>query len=283
MPVVVRLSLNHQQGSSLSNKVTIEISDHVATVMLNRGEKRNAIDMAMFEELSQLGDSLKGDTNVRAVVLTGSGKHFCAGIDLSVFQGPGIDTAGRGKMNAYNDSPANFFQSAAYVWRELPVPVIAALSGSVFGAGLQIAMGADIRFASPDVRMSIMEVKWGLIPDMALSTTLRHVVPTDKIRELAYTGRVIDGTEAAAIGLVTAIKEDPLNVAQTAAAEIAGKSPDVIRALKRLINEAWEVDHASALRQEAELQIAIMAGDNQKEAVLANMEKREPDFSDPKV
>ena len=267
----------------VTNRVTVEISDHVATVTLDREEKRNAVDLLMFEELIETATTIATEPTIRAVVLTGKGEHFCAGIDISVFQGAGINAAGDGKMDPRKSSPANFFQSAAYAWRELPVPVIAALSGTVFGAGLQIAMGADIRFAANDVRMSIMEVKWGLIPDMAISTTLRHVVATDKIRELAYTGRIVDGAEAATLGLVTAIKADPLRAARALAAEIAAKSPDAIRSIKKLINESWQEDNAMALRREARLQLAVMAGANQKEAVLANMERRTPNFIDPKV
>lgn len=263
------------------SRVKVEISEHVATVTLNRADKRNAVDIEMFEGLLQAGESLKRERTVRAVVLCGEGAHFCAGIDISVFQGAGIGSVGRDAMAPRGNSPANFFQSAAYVWRELPVPVIAALKGSVFGAGLQIAMGADIRYASADVQMSIMEIKWGLIPDMAISTTLRHVVPTDRVRELVYTGRVVDGQEAAAIGLVTSVRSDPLSAARETAVAIAGRSPQAMRAAKKLLNEAWESAPAQALRQEAELQIAVMAGDNQKEAVMANMEKRAPRFTDP--
>lgn len=267
----------------MTDRIVIDVSNHVATVTLNRAEKRNAVDLEMFEALLQAGESLKRDAGVRAVVLHGNGEHFCAGIDISVFQGSGISAVGANKMAARDNSPANFFQSAAYIWREIPVPVIAALKGCVFGAGLQIAMGADIRYAASDVQMSIMEVKWGIIPDMAITTTLRHVVPTDKVRQLAYTGRIVAAAEAEAVGLVTSVEDDPLQAAQAIAAEIAGKSPDAIRAMKALINESWEGDDAVALRREAELQIGVMAGDNQKEAVLANMEKRTPSFSDPKV
>jgi enoyl-CoA hydratase/carnithine racemase len=263
------------------SRVTVEISERIATVTLNRADKRNAVDLEMFDGLLQAGESLKRDRTVRAVVLCGDGEHFCAGIDISVFQGAGIDSVGRNAMAPREKSPANFFQSAAYVWREVPVPVIAALQGNVFGAGLQIAMGADIRYASPDVQMSIMEIKWGLIPDMAISTTLRHVVPTDRVRELVYTGRIVDGQDAAAIGLVTSIRRDPLLAAKETAHAIAGRSPQAIRAAKKLLNEAWESAPAQALRQEALLQIAVMAGDNQREAVMANMEKRAPRFTDP--
>lgn len=251
--------------------------------MLDRPEKRNAVDLAMFEELSRVGSALRRDAGVRAVVIHGNGAHFCAGIDVSIFQQSESGAIGQDRMLAGPDSPANFFQSAAYIWREIPVPVVAALHGCVFGAGLQIAMGADIRYASSDARLSIMEVKWGLIPDMAISATLRHVVATDKVRELTYTGRIVSGQEAQDIGLVTALQEDPLTAAMELAAQIASQSPAAIRAAKKLINDAWEEDQATALRHEAEAQMRIMAGDDHKEAVLANMEKRMPHFSDPEV
>lgn len=267
----------------MAGTVAVSISGRVASVMLDRVAKRNAVNMAMFEELASAGAGLKDDASVRAVVLHGNGEHFCAGIDVSVFQNAETGVIDPAKMAARQDSLANFFQSAAYIWREIPVPVIAALNGCVFGAGLQIAMGADIRYASVDARLSIMEVKWGLIPDMAISTTLRHVVPTDKVRELTYTGRVVGGREAVDIGLATALQDDPLAAAMETAAQIAAKSPVAIRAAKKLINEAWEAEPARALRHEAEAQMRIMAGDDHKEAVLANLEKRMPDFSDPEV
>lgn len=267
----------------MARTVSVSISDHVASVMLDRVAKRNAVNMAMFEELAGAGNALRNDTSVRAVVLHGNGEHFCAGIDVSVFQETGTGAIDPARMAASQDSVANFFQSAAYVWREIPVPVIAALNGCVFGAGLQIAMGADIRYASVDARLSIMEVRWGLIPDMAISTTLRHVAATDKVRELTYTGRIVSGEEAVDIGLATALRDDPVAAAKETASQIASQSPVAIRAAKKLINEAWEAAPAQALRHEAEAQMRIMAGDDHKEAVLANMEKRMPVFSDPEV
>jgi enoyl-CoA hydratase/carnithine racemase len=178
-------------------------------------------------------------------------------------------------------SGANFFQQAATCWRDLPVPVIAALKGVVFGAGFQIAMGADIRFAAPDTRMSIMEIKWGIIPDMGITATVPGLIPEDRARELAYTGRIVAAEEAASIGLVTGVTDDPLAAATLLAADIATKSPDAIRAIKQLINRGWRQDPAPSLRLEAELQLAVMAGDNQREAAAANIEKRSPVFRDP--
>lgn len=263
--------------------VAVSISNHVASVMLDRAGKRNAVNMAMFEDLAHAGSIVKNDASIRAVVLYGNGEHFCAGIDVSIFRDAGEGVIDNSRMAPLADSAANFFQSAAYVWREIPVPVIAVLKGCVFGAGLQIAMGADIRYASADAQLSIMEIKWGIIPDMAISTTLRHVTPTDKVRELVYTGRIVTGEEAAAMGLVTALQDDPLAAGMQTATEIASKSPTAIRAAKKLINEAWEATPATALRLEAEAQMRVMASDNHKEAVLANIEKRTANFGSPEV
>lgn len=265
----------------LNNRVLVEISGHVAMVRLNRPDKRNAIDLEMFGELIAAAEQLNSNRAVRAVVLCGEGTSFCAGIDVSVFQGDGIGAVAGDLMQAREKSPANFFQSAAYAWHELAVPVVAALHGTVFGAGLQIAMGADVRFAAPDVSMSIMEIKWGIIPDMGLSTLLRGMVRTDKIRELAYTGRIVNAEEASEMGLVTGICDDPLSRAHSLAEEIAAKSPEAIRAIKKLINESWQKEHAGALRQEAVLQGQLMGSANQLEAVQAKLQNRPPVFADP--
>jgi len=265
----------------MTERVKVDVAEAVATVALNRPEKHNAVDMAMFEALAEAGMSLRDDPAVRSIVLCGRGSNFCAGIDVSVFAGAGIGASGEHRMQAGADTPANFFQRVAWIWQEVPVPVIAALHGVVFGAGLQIALGADIRFAAPDARLSIMEIKWGIIPDMAITGTALHLVPPDKLKELAFTGRIIDGAEALASGLVTAVHDDPLAAAQSLAQEIAGRSPDAVRAIKTLVNETWRGDTAGSLRREAELQITLMGGRNQAEAVAANLERRAPRFTDP--
>ena len=265
----------------MSDRVRVDIENHVATVTLNRADKNNAIDMEMFEALIDAGDSLKDAPSVRAIVLHGAGNNFCAGIDVSVFSDEGIGAVGAGLMNPRHGSPANIFQSAAWVWQEVPVPVVAALQGVVFGAGLQVALGADIRFAAPNVQMSIMEIKWGLIPDMAICSTARHLLRADRFRELAFTGRIVNGNEALETGLVTSLTDKPLVAANALAREIAGRSPDAIRAMKKLLHDTWQAATPASMRREAELQLAVMGGANQAEAVLANMEKRAPDFSDP--
>lgn len=263
------------------NRVTVEIDNHVAQVALNRPDKFNAIDFPMWQELAEAGRQVAADKSIRAVVLCGAGDHFCSGIDIGSFQQAGAAALEGNAMESLADSPANLFQEAAYVWRRVPVPVIAALHGYVFGAGLQIAAGADIRYAAPGARLSVMESKWGIIPDIAITATLRHTVALDKLKELTFTGRVIDGTEAFDIGLVTALRDDPLTAARQLAADIAGKSPHAMRAAKKLLDEAWNTTVADGLRLEATLQKTLMGSANQMEAVMANLQKRPPDFQDP--
>ena len=265
----------------MNDRVIVDVDNHVATVTFNRADKRNAVDFDMFEGIAAAAADLAGNPSVRAVVLNGDGHDFCAGIDISMFGGDGIGAESDDLMAPRTESGANFFQAAAMCWKDLPVPVIAALHGSVFGAGFQIAMGADLRYAAADTRMSIMEIKWGLIPDMAITATMPGIVAVDKLRELAYTGRIVEAGEAATLGLVTSIVDDPLASATAVAHEIASKSPDAIRAIKRLIGESWSTDSRESLRLEAELQTAVMAGSNQKEAATANLEKRPPSFRDP--
>jgi len=264
----------------MTDRVVVTIDNHVATVTLNRPEKHNAVDVAMFEALIATGKSLANDRSLRAVVLCGAGDSFCAGIDVSIFAGKGIGASGAENMQPLGDSLANFYQSAAYVWRELPVPVIAAVRGVAFGAGLQIALGADIRYAHAESKWSVMEIKWGIIPDMAISTTLPNLMRVDKAAELAWSGKIISGAEAAELGLVTSVMGDPIDAAQAMARTIAGKSPDAIRAIKQLLYASWQTKPASTLRLEAELQIKAMQSPNQMEAASASNENRDPEFSD---
>ena len=263
----------------MSERLQVSVKDHVAQVTLNRPGKHNAVDMQTFEEIDAIGERLAAEPSVRAVVLSGAGENFCAGIDTSVFTDPGgrIDPAW---MAPVDGSPANRFQRAAIAWRELPVPVICALHGVAFGAGAQIALGADLRYAGPDVKLSIMEVRWGLIPDLGISLTARNLLRWDRLRELAFSGRIVDAHEALEIGLVTAVNDDPLAAAQATAAEIAKRSPDAIRAMKKMFNECQELDTGSSLALEATLQARVMGAPNQLEAVHANIAGREPDFKD---
>ena len=263
----------------MADRVTLTVADHVATVTLNRPDKHNALDRAMFDALGEAGDQLRADPTVRAVVLTGAGPHFCAGIDTSMFSA-GAAAFDPDFMKPRDDSPANLWQRAAYIWREVPVPVICAITGIAYGGGLQIALGADLRFAAPDARLSVMEIKWGIIPDMGITTTLSRCMPVDRIKELALTGRIVAGTEACELGLVTAVHDDPRRAAQETAALIAARNPDAVRAIKRLFDAAWGLPDADALKLEASQQLSVLGKPNQVEAVMANLEKRDPQFTD---
>jgi enoyl-CoA hydratase/carnithine racemase len=262
----------------MADVVEISIDKHVARVTLNRPDRLNAVDLDMFAALGDAGARLATERSLRAVVLSGAGDNFCSGIDTELFKA-GSDAIGADAMAAGPTSPANFFQRAAYVWREIPVPVICAIQGAAFGAGLQIALAADLRFAAPQSRLSIMEVRWGLIPDLAISTSLRDLVRLDRVKELAWSGRIVHGREALELGLVTALHEAPLEAAVETAREIAARSPDAIAAMKRLFNAAWQLNDADALALEAKLQSALIGSRNQLEAVAANREKRKPVFS----
>lgn len=263
----------------MTERVTVDVQAHVAEITLNRPDKHNSLDLDMFAALGAAADRVATDRSVRAVVLCGAGESFCAGIDLGVLQTGGADLA-EALLRTVGPSPANVFQRAAYAWRELPVPVICALHGAAFGGGFQVAMGADLRIAAPDTRLSIMESRWGLIPDMAISTTLRGLVSTDRVKELAWTAREFDAAEALEMGVVTRISATPLDDARALAGELAGRSPDAIRGIKRVVDEGWALPEGEALALEARVQLDVLRGANQREAVRANLEKRKPEFED---
>ena len=273
----------------MSDRVQLTIENGIADVRLNRPEKMNALDHAMFAGLIETAAQLADDRSLRAVVLSGEGRCFCAGLDMSSFASM-AENAPRSKsekqpernlLGRDGSSVATWAQRAALVWTELPVPVIAAIHGVTYGGGLQIALGADIRFATADSRFSVMEIKWGLIPDMTGTQTLRHLVRLDIAKELTFTGRVVSGTEAGEIGLVTHVTETPREDALELAREIASKSPSAIRAGKRLLQESRTIDPSPGLELEAALQTSLIGGAHQKESVLSNLEKRPANFEDP--
>jgi enoyl-CoA hydratase/carnithine racemase len=279
--------VGQSEEARVSDRVTTNIIDGVADVRLNRPEKMNALDQAMFRGLIETGLQLADDPGLRAVVLSGEGRAFCAGLDMSSFAAMAGDGERGGRADAGDllvkpdQSPANFAQRAGWIWRELPVPVIAAVHGVAFGGGLQVALGADIRIIAPDARMSVMEIKWGLIPDMSGTQTLRHLVRDDVARELTYTGRIVEGEEAVALGLATRTSSDPRETALEMARDIAQKSPSAIRAGKQLLNETREIGINDGLALEERLQKGLIGGPNQVESVKANMQKRSPKFQDP--
>jgi len=263
----------------MSERVLLTIEDHVAIVRLSRPEKRNALDADMFEGLIDVGQRLMTDNRVRAVVLHGEGKAFCAGLDFASFLGS--PQLMQKLLSRNEDSPANMAQRAGWIWQEVKVPVIAAVHGVAFGGGLQIALGADLRYVTADAQFSVMEIKWGLIPDMSITQTLPLLVPIDVAKELTFTGRIISGTEAVGLGLATKISIDPLADALETAKLIATKSPHAIRAGKALLRDAPGMSRADALKLETALQVTLLGSANQTEAVQANMMKRVPQFKDP--
>ncbi|MEC7614085.1 MAG: crotonase/enoyl-CoA hydratase family protein [Pseudomonadota bacterium] len=268
--------------------VTIDINDGVADVRLNRPEKYNALSQSMFKAIIDAGEQLRDKKSLRAVVLSGNGRGFCAGLDMDSFAKMGDSdkaaTQGGSETKSLLDTDGrveNFAQRPALVWKYLQVPVIAALHGVAYGGGAQIALGADIRIAAPDLKMSVMEIKWGLVPDMSITQTLRDLLPMDVAKQLAFTGQVLSGNEAQKLGLVTQVAEDPHAQAMSMAREIAGKSPDAIRAAKQLFETAWHADAKTGLELEAELQAGLIGTANQREAIAANFAKRAPEFNDP--
>jgi enoyl-CoA hydratase/carnithine racemase len=267
----------------MKDRVSIDLRDGVADVRLIRADKMNALDNAMFEGIIEAGDRLREMKGLRCVVLSGEGKAFCAGLDMASFAA--MKSQGDGK-SVTRDLPkrthgiANRPQQCAWQWRTLPVPVIAAVHGVAFGGGFQIMLGADMRYATADARFSVMEIKWGLVPDLGGTQLMRHLVREDVARELTYTGRIFNGEEAEKLGVVTRVIADPRAAALETAKEIAAKSPDAIRAAKRLLNDAVAVDAATGLMAESMEQQKLIGSPNQLEAVMSNLQKRAANYKD---
>jgi enoyl-CoA hydratase/carnithine racemase len=272
----------------MNDRVTVTIEAGVADVRLVRADKMNALDGAMFEALVSTGERLKSERGVRAVVLSGEGRAFCAGLDMGNFSAmasgerrSGQSSTG-GALLAPKRTPggANNAQHACMVWREIPVPVIAAVHGVAFGGGLQVALGADMRFVTPDARMCVMEIKWGLVPDMAGMFLMRDLVRDDVARELTYSGRIVSGEEAVKLGLATRVCADPRAEALAFARDVANRNPHAIRAGKRLLNLMAHGDQHEILLEESREQTALIGTPNQVEAVMSNLQKRDPVYAD---
>ena len=267
----------------MEDRITVSMSDGVADVRLVRADKMNALDAAMFSALVETSRRLAGEKGLRAVVLSGEGRAFCAGLDMGRFgqmqDGKSSSTSGR-ELATRTHGPANDAQQAVWGWRQLPVPVIAAVHGVAFGGGFQLALGADMRFLSPDARMSIMEIKWGLVPDMAGLVLMKRLVRDDVARELTYTGRQFNGEEALALGFATRVCADPYTEAHALAAEIASKSPSAVRGAKRLLDMAHDADQHAILLAESQEQGALIGSPNQIEAVMSNLQKRAAVYAD---
>ncbi len=270
----------------MTDRISVDITDGVADVRLARADKMNALDPAMFGALVETSDALAKDTSVRAVVLSGEGRSFCAGLDFASFQAMG-DSGEKRDRPAITDSVegriTHHAQQAVYGWTELPVPVIAAVHGHALGGGIQLALGADIRIVHPDTKMSVLEIRWGLIPDMTGTQSLINLVGVDVAKELTWTGRMVSGVEAAEIGLATKVSDDPLADALAMAHDIAGRSPHAIRAAKRLFNEAPKLSVADGFARERAEIGALIGSPNQVEAVTSHFEKRAANYIDPDI
>ncbi|WP_170790417.1 crotonase/enoyl-CoA hydratase family protein [Ruegeria lacuscaerulensis] len=258
------------------SRVSVEYKDHIAHVTLTRGDKMNALDDAMIKAILSAGQEVAA-SDARAVVLSGEGKSFCAGLDMASFAKMAhIDP--REWLMARSHEDANEMQELALIWRRIPMPVICAIQGVAYGGGLQIALGADVRIAHPDTKLAVMEMKWGIIPDMGGMVLLPKLVRSDVLRLLTYTARPIGASQAADWGLVTKLSDDPLTEAIALAEDIGGRSPSAIRAAKRLIDLAETQPRAEVLMAESAEQVELIGKPEQMEVIAAQMQGRKPVF-----
>ncbi|MBS0594295.1 MAG: crotonase/enoyl-CoA hydratase family protein [Proteobacteria bacterium] len=266
----------------MNDRIEINMDGGVADVRLVRADKMNALDDAMFAALREAGEALKARAGLRAVVLSGEGRAFCAGLDTANFGKMASGERGGARLLAGERTPggANPPQHSVMVWREIPVPVIAAVHGVAYGGGFQLMLGAELRFVAPDTKLSIMEINWGLVPDMGGIALLRGLLRDDLARELVYTGRVFSGSEAGQIGLATRVCADPRAEALALAHEIAARSPKAMRAAKRLLDLAADADAKTILLAESREQAALIGSAEQAEAVRARLAGRRGDFAD---
>ncbi len=269
------------------DRVTISIEDGIADVRMNRADKRNALDNAMFTSLAAVGDYLKTLSELRAVVLSGDGASFCAGLDFGSFQAMAQGSSGQGgsvNAGAMSDGRiTHLAQQVCWVWQEVPVPVIAAVHGHALGGGMQIALGADIRIVHPDTQLSVREVHWGLIPDKTGTLMLSRLVRPDIVKDLVFSARVFSGAEGFELGVVTRLSKTPQADAMDLAQEIAGRSPDAVRGAKKLINLMANDGAAQQFAAEREVIGKLIGGANQVEAVMSHFEKRPPKFNSSSI
>lgn len=271
----------------MAERVTVTVDGGVADVRLNRPDKLNALDPAMFGAIVDAAAQLAADNAVRAVVLSGEGRAFCAGLDFSGFMamagsgGVESDAGDVARIASTDGRITHLAQQAAHGWSEVPVPVIAAVHGHCLGGGFQIALGADIRIVHPEAKLSVLEIRWGLTPDMTVTATLPKLVGLDVAKELTWTGRMIDGAEADRLGIATRLADDPRETALALAQEIAAKSPHAIRGAKRLLDLSGTVPVADQYAAERATIGGLIGTPNQAEAVTAYFEKRAPKFADP--
>jgi enoyl-CoA hydratase/carnithine racemase len=282
--------MSSAETKSYNDRVKVSIEGGIADVRLDRADKRNALDPAMFDAIARAGKDLVSNKEIRAVVLSGSGASFCAGLDFASFQSManGGSSNSDSKSNSGENAGAmqpgaitHLAQQICWVWQEVPVPVIAAIQGHALGGGMQLALGADIRIAHPDTQFAMREVHWGLIPDMTGTLMLSRLVRDDVAKDLVFSARVISGTEAHQLGVVTRLTDSPLEVAMKMANEIAERSPDAVRGAKALINRLSNAGAAEHFAEERRIIYSLIGKPNQVEAVMSNFEKRPASFVSP--
>ncbi|HEY9392734.1 crotonase/enoyl-CoA hydratase family protein [Nocardioides sp. NBC_00850] len=256
--------------------VTTEINDGIAQVRLNRPDKLNALTLELLQELVDTAKVLGKNHDLRAVVIAGEGDAFTAGLDFaSVLRDP------KKIVGAFLPRPfrgTNLFQESVWAWRRLPVPVIAAVHGHCLGGGVQIALGADFRIAEPDSQWSILEGKWGIIPDMTGIRSLSEVVGIDTAKKLTMTAEQFSGERAYELGLVTELSADPVATATAFARKLSERSPDQLAAAKRLFNDTWYAPIKRTFSRERIEQLRLLFGENTKIAREAAFKREKPTY-----
>ena len=286
--------MSSTEAKNYNDRVTVAVSDSIADVRLDRPEKRNALDPAMFDAISKAGQDLVANREIRAVVLSGNGNSFCAGLDFGSFQSMADSSKNGGGSAGNTNSSENagamqpgaithLAQQICWVWQEVPVPVVAALQGHALGGGMQLALGADIRVAHGETQFAMREVHWGLIPDMTGTLMLSRLVRDDVAKDLVFSARIISGVEAHALGVVTRLSDNPFDSAMQIAREIADRSPDAVRGAKALINRLSNAGAAEHFAEERRIIYSLIGKPNQVEAVMSNFEKRPAKFRPPTV
>ena len=285
--------MSSTEAKNYNDRVTVTISDGIADVRLDRADKRNALDPAMFDAIAKAGNDLVTNREIHAVVLSGNGNSFCAGLDFGSFQSmadSGKSDSSNGNTNSSQNAGAmqpgaitHLAQQICWVWQEVPVPVVAALQGHALGGGMQLALGADIRVAHGETQFAMREVHWGLIPDMTGTLMLSRLVRDDVAKDLVFSARIISGVEAHALGVVTRLSDTPFETAMQIAREIADRSPDAVRGAKALINRLSNAGAAEHFAEERRIIYSLIGKPNQVEAVMSNFEKRPAKFRPPTV
>jgi len=267
--------------TQMFDNIIVETSGHIANIRLNRPEKLNALNHALMQDLADAGKWVNANPDIRCVVLSGEGRSFSAGLDMDGFKD--ISQGNFTDLIPRTHGITNLFQQAAWAWRECRVPVIVAIQGAALGGGFQIALGADIRIVHPKTKMAILEMKWGLIPDMAGMALMCHLASEDIVRELTYTARIFDGEAAQSYGFVTHLSETPFEDAMELASEIASKNPEAVIAAKTLFNEVADDRAEEILMRESELQKEVLMTPNQIEAIMSTLQKRPAKFTNPTI